>query len=213
VHHKSSRMVPAVVLLAALFAASPGAVGAASPPHGIAVYQQVQRSTDPTATWAALSPAEQQAYRDAMQGVTLRVIKAAPVRVAAPTAAFAVAAGNVSPMTSSCWTWTWEVDGLASFGIVVFRYFQDMGWCDNGNTITNITWHERRGQADGVGWSYTPTSPAFTMSGGVGYSSWRSYTTATFQFCLPACVQWRYPWLDMTAWPGGGGTGSIGGAN
>lgn len=119
----------------------------------------------------------------------------------------AVAAGT------TCWNWEWEVDGKSTGGFVVFKYFQQMGWCANGSTITSLTRHNRFGEVDFIGWNYSQVPTAWPTWGGVGYTTWESFTQATFSFCLPLCYQYRYPWLDMTAHANGNGTGSVGGAN
>jgi len=188
--------------------ASSAAVQAATP-EGIAVAHRLNTSSDPAATWASLTPAQQQAYVEAATVTQMEVVKHPPVEVAA-------AQTGMSSLTTTCWNWPWEVDGRDAFGIVVFAYFQTLGWCDNGSTITSITAHLRRGETYFLGWSWDQSAfPDWPTWGGVGSSTWRSFTQSEFKFCITefGCIQYRYPWLDMTAHAGGTGTGSVGGAN
>lgn len=48
--------------------------------------------------------------------------------------------------------------------------------------------------------------------GGVGQQTYRAWTQAEFKYCVVPDIgcQYVYPWLDMTAWADGRGTGSVG---
>ncbi len=198
--------VVAGMLAIALSVLTPTLSAAATPPAGAAVANRVMAASDPAAAYSKLSAAEKSAYIAAVSAVTIEAVPhGSPIPVAT-VQGFAAA-------STTCWTWEWEVDGKATFGVVVFRYFQDMGWCANGTTISSLTWHNRRGEVDFVGWNFSQVPADWTTSGGVGHSTWRSFTQATFSWCLPVCAQYRYPWLDMTAHANGTGTGSVGGAN
>lgn len=163
---------------------------------------------DPAKALAKLSAAEFAAYIEAVTVTRTQTVLHQPVAVSPP-------AGMFTTMSGGCWNWTWEVDGHSTGGFVVFRYFQDMGWCSNGGAITQLTWHNRRGSADFAGWSWDQIPTDWPTSGGVGSSFLRSYTQATFKFCVTqfGCIQFRYPWLDMTAHADGTGKGSVGGAD
>ena len=200
------RRAGSLLLAAGLVIGTAGPASAARPIDGNVIALTVMASSDPSAAFAKLSDAQKAAYAQAVEVASADAVVHDPVMVQAP-------AGKVAPLSGGCWTWTWEVDGKSLGGYVVFRYFQDMGWCSNGSTITSITWKNRHAETDFLGWNFSQVPTDWPTSGGVGSSSWRLYTQGTFSFCLPACIQWRYPWLDMTAHANGTGTGSVGGAN
>jgi hypothetical protein len=200
------RSIGAGILAIGLSIGSTGLATANTPPDGATIARRIMAAKDPAAALAALSSAERNAYIQAGTVTSTVSVLHQPVAVAPP-------AGSTAPMSGGCWNWTWEVDGHSTGGFVVFRYFQDMGWCSNGATITSLTWHNRHGEVDFFGWNWSQVPTDWPTYGGVGYSTWRSFTQATFSFCLPVCAQYRYPWLDMTAHANGTGTGSVGGAD
>ena len=161
-------------------------------------------ANDPYAAYAALSQRDQVAVKDYLTATIFTE------SVALPSAGAANAAMNIA--ASGCWTWTWQRDGRNAFGVLLWSYFQRIDWCGNGSVITNTPQRTRWGEVYAVFWSWRHIGNQ--TWGGVNQPSYRAWTQGEFKLCLTpdsGCVQYSYPWLDMTAWADGRGTGSVGG--
>lgn len=167
------------------------------------IVEQLAAAGDQFAAFAALPERDQLAVKDYLT-VTTYVDT-----VVSPSAGGAD--GEVSIAASGCWTWRWQRDGKNAFGAVLWSYFQQINWCGNGSIITSTPQRTRWGETYAPFWSWVHIGNQ--TWGGVNQNSYRAWTQGEFKLCLSpnvGCVQNTYPWLDMTAWGDGRGTGSVG---
>lgn len=104
---------------------------------------------------------------------------------------------------SSCREATWEVYGKNLLGWKLWSYYRWIRWCWSGGLLTSVS-RNRWGQTHMVGWAWKGHLGQ-TASGGVGKSSYRTWTQG--HFCLVeyfSCIQNVYPWMDVTVNAGGG---------
>ncbi len=199
-----SALATAILLLAGTL---PGQVLAVDGDRPAELVHRVTGSSNATVAYAALSATERLALR---QYLTVASIKD---RSSLSPAVGSV--GGISTLATTCWTWTWQRDGLNIFGAVLWSYFQRIDWCGNGSTITSSPHGVQRtrwGEVYFPFWSWRHVGNQ--TWGGVGSQTYRAWTQGEFRLCLPidiGCAQYAYPWLDMTAWADGRGTGTVGG--
>lgn len=168
------------------------------------IVDQLAAADDSYAAFATLPKRDQMAVKDYLT-VTTYVDS-----VASPSPGGA--AGEVSSAASGCWTWRWQRDGRNALGGLLWSYFQQINWCGNGSVITSTPQRTRWGEVYAPFWSWQHIGNQ--TWGGVNQPSYRAWTQGEFKLCLTpdfGCVQYSYPWLDMTAWADGRGTGSVGG--
>lgn len=200
----SVRLVPLILALAGLLLAPAGAALAVTPDaeRQAVLVARLEGSADPYSTFAAMPPRDR-----ALVISYLSVTSVVPSAPAQPQAGlvFTMAAGG-------CWTWTWQRDGKNALGVTLWSYFQEIDWCGNGSTITNTPQRLRWGETYAPFWSWKHIGNQ--TWGGFGQASYRAWTQGEFKLCATpdvGCVQYSYPWLDMTAWADGRGTGTVGG--
>lgn len=200
-----ARLVVAVLLTAlAVLLVPVGSVAAASPSSArqTALVDNLSRSSDPYATFGSMTSADKALVIEYLSVTT--ITDQARLAGASPEGAFAASSG--------CWTWTWQRDGKNLLGATLWSYFQRIDWCGNGSTITNTPQRLRWGEVYFPFWSWRHIGNQ--TWGGFGQASYRAWTQGEFKLCATpdvGCVQYSYPWLDMTAWADGRGTGSVGG--
>jgi hypothetical protein len=165
--------------------------------------EQVAAADDPHAAFADLPERDRLAVRSFL--TVTRYVDS----VSSPTPSAVV--GLVSIARSGCWTWTWRRDGHNVFGWLIWSYFQQINWCGNGSVITSPPQRTRWGEVHAPFWSWRHIGNQ--TWGGVNQASYRAWTQGEFKLCLPLDLgcSYRYPWLDMTAWADGRGTGNVGG--
>jgi hypothetical protein len=191
----------AIALLMAM--AAPASANGPSP-DAATIVARLAANKDPDAAFLKLSAGDRQAVIEYL--TVAYVTGGSPGPASADPGMMTTAAGG-------CWTWTWNRQGRNLFGQVIWQFNQRMNWCSNGSTLTSKT---RTVWASNMWffWSYSGLVPGGdSQSGGVGYSYWRSFVQGEFKYCPPGvgCIQYNYPWLDMTARANGTGTGSGGG--
>jgi hypothetical protein len=101
--------------------------------------------------------------------------------------------------------------GYSRAGIRLWGYFQKIDWCWNGTTITSKS-PTKWGEVYTLFWEFKGHKDS-SESGGVGSSSYRSWTQGEFALCAPyiLCAQYSYPWIEMTVFSGGGSNSRQGG--
>jgi len=90
-------------------------------------------------------------------------------------------------------------------GVKLWSYNQQMNWCYNGSTVTSRYWN-RWGEVHAPFWSFQ-RHIGLSQTGGVGYSSFYSWTQGAFRLCLTTnvgCVQQAVPYV----WQRGYGSGA-----
>lgn len=188
-----------LVPLQSAVAGGPGGVGAVT-----GLVAQLAAADDPYAAFAALSRHDQLAVKEYLLVIGYVDSVASP--------ASGAAGGEIVIAAGGCWTWTWQRDGVNALGGVLWSYFQRINWCGNGTVITSTPQRTRWGEVYAPFWSWRHYGNQ--TWGGLNQASYRAWTQGEFKLCLTpdfGCVQYRYPWLDMTAWADGRGTGSVGG--
>ncbi len=110
---------------------------------------------------------------------------------------------NVSMFSITCNSPRVVVSGLNALGQKRWDYFQQIDRCYDGSTLTEVT-RTRGGQVYGAFWQFIGHT-SDTQSGGVGQSSYRSWTQGKFQLCFPGvgCVEEDDPWIDMIVYGNG----------
>lgn len=201
------RTVAAVVALAFVLLIPLQSAAAGGPSGGgrvARIVDQLAAADDPYAAFAALAEGDQLAVQDYLTVTTYVDSVASPSPVGA--------GGEVSITASGCWSWRWQRDGRNALGALLWSYFQKINWCGNGSIITSAPQRTRWGETYAPFWSWAHIGNQ--TWGGVNQNSYRAWTQGEFKLCLSpdvGCVQNRYPWLDMTAWADGRGTGNVGG--
>lgn len=167
------------------------------------IVDQLAAADDPFAAFAALAERDQLAVKDYLTVTTYVDSVASPSPVGA--------GGGVSIAASGCWSWKWQRDGRNALGALLWSYFQQIDWCGNGSVITSTPQRTRWGEVYVPFWSWAHIGNQ--IWGGVNQPNYRAWTQGEFKLCLSpdiGCVQNSYPWIDMTAWGDGRGTGSVG---
>ncbi len=119
---------------------------------------------------------------------------------------------EISILGSGCKTFTVKRSGLNALGGELWAYFQKIEWCYNGEKITSKT-RLRWGEVYYPGWQFVGHIGNLEQ-GGVGQWSYRAWTQGEFKLCLGGdigCIQYRYPWIDMTVYGNGANAYSSGG--
>lgn len=203
---KRGRSISVIVVLVAALVVPFGSVSAAGPGGGpvAALVDRLARADDPYAAYARLSLQDQTAVIDYLKVVKITEVSTLGAATGDP--------GTMTTTASGCWTWTWQRDGRNALGGVLWSYFKKIDWCGKGSTITSTPQRLRWGETYYPFWSWSHIGDQ--TWGGLGQLSYRTWTQGEFKLCVTpnvGCVQFSYPWLDMTAWGDGRGTGSVGG--
>lgn len=123
-----------------------------------------------------------------------------PVQV--PNGALSEATGSVT-----CWVWDVPLKGVNVIGHHILTYRQKLEWCEDGTRITEVRRRIRTGDVHYVLWTFEDHIDSQT-SGGAGQSYYTAYTQGKFKYCIvwegTFCMQYKYPWIDMAVYPGGG---------
>lgn len=202
--HAGRLSVAVIVTVLAVLLVPLGSVAAASPANArqAALVDWLTRSSDPNVTFEAMTSADKVLV---IEYLTVTTTSDQSELAAAPS-------DSLSTAAVGCWTWTWQRDGKNALGATLWSYFQKIDWCGNGSTITNVPQRLRWGETYFPFWSWKHIGNQ--TWGGFGQASYRAWTQGEFKLCATpdvGCVQYSYPWLDMTAWADGRGTGSVGG--
>lgn len=191
-------VVALLVPLASASATAPSGGGRTS-----MLVEKIAHASDPRGAFADLSVSDRAAVIEYAKVTT--TVDSSSLQVDQSVGVFTAAAGG-------CWTWTWRRDGKNVLGATLWSYFQKIDWCGDGSTITTTPQRLRWGETYFPFWSWKHIGNQ--TWGGVGQASYRAWTQGEFKLCATpdvGCVQFSYPWLDMTAWADGRGTGSVGG--
>lgn len=206
-----ARLIPAVVaVVLAASVALPGQAAGADGRRVAGVVDRLARAADPVAAYPELSLEDQAAVRQFLTAVS--VSDTSTLSVQPSTSGGAVTASII------CWTWTWQRDGKNFygknfFGYTLWSHFQRIDWCGNGSTITSTPHGVQRTRWGEVYYPFWQWRHIGSETwGGVGQQTYRAWTQAEFKYCVVPDIgcQYVYPWLDMTAWADGRGTGSVG---
>ncbi len=119
--------------------------------------------------------------------------------------------GNVSISSITCNSPRVVVSGLNAFGNKLWDYFQQIDRCYDGSVLTEVT-RIRGGQVYGAFWQFDGHI-SDTQSGGVGQSSYRSWTQGRFKLCVTnlGCIEEDDPWIDMIVYGSGNSWYNYGG--
>ncbi len=206
-----SRMAIAIAVVAMATAlAAPVSASDTNAGSVSVLVDQIGRSADPGAAFAALSPVDQAAVQAFLTAISVDD----SMRLDAQPS---VTAGGrtMTAAATSCWTWTWQRDAKNNLGATLWSYFQRIDWCGNGTVITTTPHGVQRTRWGETYYAFWQWNHIDNQTwGGTGQSSYRAFTQGEFRLCLTGnigCIQYSYPWLDMTAWANGNGTGTVGG--
>ena len=85
-----------------------------------------------------------------------------------------------------------------ALGGALWRYYEQIDWCYSSGKITQKT-VTRWPEVVYPFWEFKGHT-GLTQSGGVGSTSFRSWTQGSFALCLPQvlCAQFKYPVVDIT---------------
>ena len=111
---------------------------------------------------------------------------------------------------SGCREQQFRVSGHNIFGWKLWTYVRWVYWCWNGSYLTYVA-SRAWGETHMVGWAYKGTIDSWSI-GGKNYTYYRVWSQG--HFCLVeyfSCIQNKYPWIDVTVYPGGGWRWSYGG--
>jgi hypothetical protein len=163
----------------------------------------VTEESRPESAFRGLTAAQQQAVIDLLT-VTSTDTTASTVEATSTEGAQAAA-------TTSCWTFTKRYNANNYLGQTMFSYFQRINWCGSGGVISGTPYRTRWAEVYQAYWQFTGHIGNST-GGGNGYTYYSAFTQGSFANCFPGfgCVQWRYPWIDMTVYPNGYVVGSAG---
>jgi len=79
-------------------------------------------------------------------------------------------------------------------GYVLFRYYEQVSWCSNGFRIYSFgrdRWPETH-----AGWQFNGHIGSSITGGPHSYSR-TAWTQGAFSFCLAACYDHKYPWVNI----------------
>lgn len=187
---KLLRMFVATFLLGAALGGA-GLVSAAASPsaQGLALYNAIIASPDPSAAYAQLGAVQQDLVR-----LVLTFDHAQAV--------FSVARSMATTQTAGgCWYAQKGIQGKSAAGVVLWQWNVKVDWRSDGQKITSKSANEWPSNV-AITWGYDNAGwPRLSPSGGVGQSSYTMWAQAHFQWCplpLVGCVQNQYPWASVT---------------
>jgi hypothetical protein len=93
-------------------------------------------------------------------------------------------------------------------GQIIIKYSQKVDWCYDGTKVTSVS-HTKTPTVYIPTWRYNGLIN-HTHSGGVGQTSYRAYSQASFCSYIATCVWYLYPWVDETVRGNGTFSGSSG---
>ncbi len=111
-----------------------------------------------------------------------------------------------------CKSYQVRVDWYNVYGQTLFSYFQKIDWCYDGSKITNNPTRLRWGEVYAPLWSFDGHIGS-SESGGINQWSYRAWTQGKFKLCMGGdigCIQYKYPWIDMTVYGDGSHSSSSG---
>jgi hypothetical protein len=168
--------------------------------------QTLERSANPDAAFAALNASDRQAVVDFMRVTQFTESSTASSAESSP-------AGDVAvTLLASCWTFTKTLNAKNTFGMTMWSYSQRINCCGASGRISGTPARTRWATIYHAYWFFNGHIDS-SMSGGNGYTYYQAFTQGSMSNCFPiiGCVQNRLPWLDMTVYPSGSVTGSMGG--
>jgi hypothetical protein len=113
-------------------------------------------------------------------GTVARVVADGTTRRVDPSSVPGLADVNDDEIgASSCWSYTGWVQVTNVWGSVLWRYYQNIGWCISGTSVTHGWLNNRWAEVNWVGWSFEGHigAGARTLS-----TSYRRYTQGHFQY-------------------------------
>ncbi len=111
-----------------------------------------------------------------------------------------------------CKSYQVQVNWKNALGQTLFSYFQKIDWCYDGSIITNNPTRLRWGEVYAPLWSFDGHI-GNSESGGINQWSYEAWTQGKFKLCLGGdigCIQYKYPWIDMTVYGDGSYSSSTG---
>jgi hypothetical protein len=173
----------------------------------VQLVQDLDRSADPNAAFVALSTSDRQAVIDFM-----RVTQFTESSTLAPSRGSPPAGGGAVALATSCWTFTKTLNAKDLLGWTMWSYSQKIDWCGAGGRISGTPARTRWATIYHAYWFFNGHIDSST-SGGNGNTYYQAFTQGSISNCFPfiGCVQNRLPYVDMTVFPNGSVTGSMGG--
>ncbi|MHC0433506.1 hypothetical protein ACX6XY_25555 [Streptomyces sp. O3] len=113
---------------------------------------------------------------------------------------------NSARTAANCWEHTVEKWGKNVFGKKMWRYYQRIGWCEDGKWITATPKADAWGSTHWVGWTYTGRD-TIQKAYGVGWNIWE--VSSQGHFCYldvdnVGCAQTQDPRIFQQAQGDGG---------
>jgi hypothetical protein len=95
-------------------------------------------------------------------------------------------------------------------GIVLWKYFQQQGFCYNGSKITSLYDWRRWPEVYSAGWDFKGHIGR-SKTGGVGRWHYGTWTQGEFALCAAWCLGEKHPWVDIDVYGNGGWSHKTGG--
>lgn len=192
------------------FAATPTTVDTSKATAIVQRVEQAGSKEEMVKAYLALTPEEQKIFIEASTVTEIReTTETSGVRPADSSKDV----GGASPdATTSCGYASKTRSGHGVFGNRLFSYTERVDFCWNGSSITSAS-RSRSITTDTLFWQFKGHINS-TVTGGAGHWSYRAYTQGEFALCAVyvACVQFTYPWVDITAYGNGTYSWSTGGS-
>jgi hypothetical protein len=96
------------------------------------------------------------------------------------------------------------------FGMALWRYRQQQGFCYNGTRITSLYDWRRWAEVYAAGWDFKGHIGR-AITGAAGTWHYGTWTQGKFQLCFQWCVDTKLPWVDIDVYGNGGWSHRTGG--
>jgi hypothetical protein len=96
------------------------------------------------------------------------------------------------------------------FGVALWRYYQQQGFCYNGTTITSLYDWRRWAEVYAPVWDFKGHIGRTTV-GRAGTWHYGTWTQGKFRLCAQICVETKLPWVDLDVYGNGGWSHKTGG--
>jgi hypothetical protein len=96
------------------------------------------------------------------------------------------------------------------FGVALWRYYQQQGFCYNGTKITSLYDWRRWAEVYSGGWDFKGHIGR-AITGRAGTWHYGTWTQGKFSLCWQWCVDTKLPWVDIDVYGNGGWSHKTGG--
>jgi hypothetical protein len=96
------------------------------------------------------------------------------------------------------------------FGVALWRYFQQQGFCYNGTRITSLYDWRRWAEVYAPVWDFVGHIGRATV-GRAGTWHYGTWTQGKFKLCAQVCIDTKLPWVDIDVYGNGGWSHKTGG--